>query len=185
MSGRLTKKQKALIAELHEISALLHLDFYTADQYPSEGRTALLELAKRQIVLGEVVRVFTMVDELLNIAMCHYFFGKQKSFIKLWKTKKFKIFNHHIIEELYTLQKLRLVKAIGQVPSVISQDIERLCALRNGLAHAFFPENLRKSKPQWKGQDIFSLEGIRRFCEDMSKVYEYFYQRELAGSVNE
>jgi hypothetical protein len=160
MPGRLTKKQKALITELHEISALLHLDFYTADQYPTEGRTTLLELAKRQIVLGEVVRAFTMVDELLNTAMCHYFFGKQKSSIQLWKTKKFQIFNHHILEELHPLQKLRLVKAVGQVPAGISQDLERLCALRNGLAHTFFPENLRKSRPQWKGKDIFSLARI-------------------------
>jgi hypothetical protein len=43
-------------------------------------------------------------------------------------------------------RKLRLVKAI----------IEPLNAVRNGLTHAFFPENLRSSKPIWNGKDIFT-----------------------------
>jgi hypothetical protein len=30
----------------------------------------------------------------LGSAICHYFFGKKRGFIKLWKTKKFKTFNY-------------------------------------------------------------------------------------------
>ena len=56
----------------------------------------------------------------------------------------------------------------------MAADIERLNALRNGLAHAFFPENLKKSKPEWKGKKIFSLEGLRFFLDDMAKLDGYF-----------
>ena len=178
MSQNLTKKQKRLINEIEQICQALRLDFGNAGNYGADERTTQLELIKRQIVLGEVVRAYTLVDENLNVAMCHFFFGKQRSFIRLWRTKRFRVFNHHIIEELPLLPKLRLVKALRSVDSRITQDIERLNALRNGLAHAFFPENLRKTKPEWKGKDIFSLDGIQAFTEDIRKIYEYFWEDE-------
>jgi hypothetical protein len=107
--------------------------------------------------------------------ICHYYFGKKRSFPQLWKTKRFQLFNYHVLEELYPLQKLRLVKAIRPVPKQVSKSIESLNALRNGLAHAFFPENLRKTKPTWKGKNIFSLEGAKLFMEDMYSVAGFFH----------
>lgn len=68
-----------------------------------------------------------------------FFFGHKRSFIELWKTKLFKLFNYHVLEELSLMAKLRFVKSISKVPKSVAADIERLNALRNGLAHAFFP----------------------------------------------
>jgi hypothetical protein len=171
--------------ELSQICGLVGLDFWNADSYEPEGRTAILELAKRQIVLSEVVRTYTLVDEYLNTAMCHYFFGKQRGFIRLWRTKRFQVFNYHVIEELSLLQKLRFVQAVRKIPNRVKEAIERLNALRNGLAHAFFPENLRRSQPRYRGKDIFSLEGTRIFQEDMEEVCDYFINREILGSPEE
>jgi len=50
--------------------------------------------------------------------------------------------------------------------------------LRNGIAHTFFPENLRSSKPNWKGKDVFKFEGIKLLSEDISKIYAVFYRDE-------
>jgi hypothetical protein len=69
---------------------------------------------------------------------------------------------------------LRFVKAITKVPKPVAADIEALNVLRNGLAHAFFPENLRSAKPIYKGKDIFSRDGLKRFIEDMSRVSDFF-----------
>ena len=109
-------------------------------------------MMKNQIVRSQIIWDYTYVDELLDSAICHYFFGKKRGFIKLWKTKKFKNFNRYILEVLSLTEKLRLVKAIHEVPKSVAADIEALNALRNGLAHAFFPENLRSSKPNIQGQ---------------------------------
>ena len=105
MSNQLTKKQKHLVAELHQVCELLHLDFWNIQDNDADDRTTRLELVMRQLVVSEVVRAFTLMDEYLNVAMCHYYFGRQKSFITLWKAKKFKLFNHHILEELHPLQE--------------------------------------------------------------------------------
>ena len=72
------------------------------------------------------------------------------------------------------MKKLQLVRAISPLPNRIREDIERLNALRNGIAHAFFPENLKKSKPAWKGKGIFTPMGIERYQQDIRVVVDYF-----------
>jgi hypothetical protein len=171
---KLTALQRKIMAELEEIAELARLDYSNILDYDPEERTARLRLMKNQIVRSQIIADYTFVDELLGSAICHYFFGKKRGFIKLWKTKKFRNFNYYILEVLSLSEKLRLVKSITKVPKGVAADIEALNALRNGLAHAFFPENLRSAKPVYKGKDIFSSEGLRRFIEDMSEVSDFF-----------
>lgn len=116
----------------------------------------------------------TGVDEFLNTRIAHFFFGKKRPFWNLWRNKRFKLFNYHVLEELSLLKKLQLVRAISPLPNRIREDIERLNALRNGIAHAFFPENLKKSKPAWKGKGIFTPMGIERYQQDIRVVVDYF-----------
>jgi hypothetical protein len=156
------------------MAGLLKLDFASIRSYERAARTPLLEVMRRKMVISEVITSYTLADERLNVRLCHFFFGRKKSFFKLWKTKRFKLFNYHVLEELPLMAKLRFVKSISKVPKGIAADIERLNSLRNGLAHAFFPENLKKSKPQWKGKKIFSAEGLRLFLDDMTKLDAYF-----------
>jgi hypothetical protein len=170
----LTKYQKRLVRELQEIYDLLSLDFYDIKAYPKAQRTTRLELMKRAAVRAEVVTKYTLIDEYLSSELCIHFFGEEKSFPVLWKTKKFKLFNHHFLEKLSLLPKLRYVKAIRKIPKTVAADIEKLNALRNGVAHAFFPENLKKSRPVWDGENIFSLEGLQAFQADMLQAIEFF-----------
>jgi hypothetical protein len=173
-TDRLTRHQRRLVAEIEEIASMLKLDYADIKSYERAARTPLLEMIRRRLILSEVISSYTLTDEYLNIRLCHYFFGRKKSFIKLWKTKRFTLFNHHVLEELPLIAKLRFVKSISKVPRTVAADIERLNALRNGLAHAFFPENLRRSKPEWKGKKIFTLDGLQTFMEDMMKLGAYF-----------
>jgi hypothetical protein len=170
----LTRLQKELLAEVADIAALSRVDYENILDYDEEERTVRLRMMKNQIVRSQVIWDYTYIDELLGAAICHYFFGKKRGFIKLWKTKKFKNFNHYILEVLSLTEKLRLVKAIHKVPKSVAADIETHNALRNGLAHAFFPENLRSSKPIYKGKDIFGHAGLERFIEDTGKVSSFF-----------
>src|SRR2546422_10988209 len=78
-----------------------------------------LRLAKDQLVRSQVVVWYALVDEFLNSRIAHYFFSRRRSFPELWRTKRFKLFNYHVLEELSLLQKLRFVKAIEQVPKPI------------------------------------------------------------------
>jgi hypothetical protein len=174
---RLTSNQKRLLSDLEEIAALTRLDYTNIREYDPEERTARLKFMKNQLIRSQVIMDYAFVDEMLGCAICHYFFGKKKSFIKLWKTNKFRNFNHYVLEVLSLTEKLRLVKTITKVPKNVAGNIEALNALRNGLAHAFFPENLRSAKPFYKGKDIFTIDGLSTFISDMSKVSDFFLHR--------
>jgi hypothetical protein len=97
-------------------------------------------MMRRKLTIAEVITCYTLTDEHLNMRLCNYFFGRKRSFIKLWKTKRFRLFNHHVLEELSLMAKLRFVKSVSKLPKAVAADIERLNTLRNGLAHSFFPE---------------------------------------------
>ncbi|HZP45091.1 MAG TPA: hypothetical protein VFB15_05525 [Candidatus Binataceae bacterium] len=173
-SDQLTRYQRQLLQEIEQIASIVKLDYQEASAYEPDARTPVLELMRRKLVICEVVTRYTLVDEYLNVRLCHFFFGRKRSFIRLWKTKRFKLFNHHVLEELPLMAKLRFAKSIAPIPKSVAADIERLNSLRNGLAHAFFPENLRKSRPEWKGKKIFTLEGLQLFLDDMAKIAAYF-----------
>jgi hypothetical protein len=180
-NDKLTKRQKGLIQELVSLFELFSLDYYDITSYEKDARTAYLELAKRKVVVAQVIIWYTLTDEFLNNKLCDYFFRTGRSYAYLWRTKRFQNFNHFILEELSLLQKLRFARAIMKIPATIVRDIERLNSLRNGLAHAFFPENLRKSKPEWKGKSIFTLEGVERLRQDIDKIMEFFMAKKALG----
>jgi len=79
---------------------------------------------------------------------------------------------------MYPLEKLRLIRAVKKVPKGVAGSIQELNTVRNALAHAYFPENLLKAKPNWKGQSIFSLNGLTAFQRDMFQVRDYFMNKE-------
>ena len=149
------------------------IDYRKVREAEKEARTPHLEMIKMQYVRSEVLMSYVLVDEFLNMIICRNYFGKQ-SFIKLWKTKNFRNFNHYILERLSLLNKLELVKAIKTMPSNIETIIKKMNDLRNGLAHSFFPQNLKRNKPVYNGISVFTVDGFKRFMEDREKVISFF-----------
>jgi len=139
---------------------------------------------KREMIRGEIVSQYTLIDDLLATKLCEYFFPGKK-LISLWKTKRFRRFNYYILERLYLIHKLAFLKEVYHVPKNTASAIEEINALRNAVAHAFFPENLRayqiKGRPaprrpitvSYKGLDIFTVAGMQRFKDDCVNVYEF------------
>jgi hypothetical protein len=178
MPSALTKKQRSLVSELTQICDLLEINFQCIEDFHPRSRTTRLLVMRNKLIRGQVIVWYTPVDEFLTNRICRFFFGKKRSFIYLWRTKRFKLFNYHVLGQLSLLPKLRLGKAIRPIPKAIAADIEHLNALRNGLAHAFFPENLRSAKPVWKGKDVFTIDGLRRLEADLQNVFAHFVRDE-------
>jgi hypothetical protein len=177
-----TRKQRHLATELRDLLSTLMLDpdAIIADA-DVEGRTPRLELARDQVIRSAVILKYVLMDEFLSAVICWHYFGKRRSFPQLWKTKRFRSFNYFILERLYLLQKLDLVKSIHDIPRGVSSDLAALNELRNAVAHSFFPQN-RRRKPNWKGQSIFTNPGFERFLEDMDELSNFFVDRFWRGS---
>ncbi len=186
--NRLTQRQRKLIGELEKIASIVRVDYWNIRDRERGARTPVLEVMKRELIRGEVIGQYTLIDDLLSTEVCLYFLPG-KDLIKQWKTKKFRRFNYYVIERLYMTQKLAFLKDVYDVPKEIAGKIEEINALRNALAHAFFPENLRvyqmKGRPgprkpvivRYKGQDLFSIEGVTAFVEDCSKVTDFLLRK--------
>jgi hypothetical protein len=174
---KLTSAQRRLIKELDEIVELFGLDYRKIDEAKNEARIPYLRLAKDQYIRSQVIMAYVLIDEFLGSAICRYFFGREKGFIELWKRKKFQNFNFYILEKLYVLQKLELVEKILKIPTEVDKAIRRINDLRNGLAHSFFPENLRRNKPMYKGKSIYNMDGLKLFEEDREKINDFFLKK--------
>jgi hypothetical protein len=94
-----------------------------------------------------------------------------RAFPNRWKNKKMLTFMHFIMEELFLLRKLSLVKEFRRFDAEPAKTIQALNSLRNAMAHDFLPERKRDCRKTgtvtWKGKDIYTMEGIERFDADM------------------
>lgn len=180
--AQLTGKQRRLVREVKQLLSTLMLepDAIMADEELA-GRTPRLELAKDQIIRSALVLKYALMDEFLSAVVCWHYFGKRRSFPQLWKTKRFRSFNRFVLDRLYLLQQLDLVRSIHDIPKSVAADLAALNDLRNGIAHSFFPQN-RRRKPEWKGQSIFTEAGFERFLEDKGKLSDFFVERFWRGS---
>lgn len=183
-AANLTPKQRRLQSEIEEISKCVLMDYWDILRYPAGGRTTRLELIKRKMVRGDVVEKYTYIDELLAVIICHHFFRKPtkgRSFGGLWKTEKFREFNHYLLDDTYLFGKMRMVRAIGEIPAKIRECIDRINALRNAMAHSFFPENRReyfgKEGLMYRGSDIYTQDGVEKLAEDFREVRNYLWER--------
>ncbi len=137
----------------------------------------------RLVLAAEVANQYARIDEILAEIMVRYFFDIEPDvlhFEKAWKAEKFKIFVHHILDEMFLLKKLSIVRAIGPVPNEVSRIIDRISAVRSGITHSF-PENSRANRTAGKvldaGADIRSLDELRQFKDDADTAYRYLYDR--------
>ncbi len=144
------------------MSSLVAMDHWNILEYAPESRTAYLKNMRVQLVRGEIITKYTLIDEFLAVVISHYYFKRPKSkpsFHSLWRTKRFQIFNYHVLDETYLLNKMRLVRAIKEIPSNVRGAIERINAVRNAIVHSFFPENRKQYRSEkrvvYQGEDIF------------------------------
>ena len=59
----------------------------------------------------------------------------------------------------------------------VTGDFDRLNALRNTRSR-LFPEDLKRSMPEWKGTNRFSKDRLRAFLVDMDKIAGYRWSME-------
>ncbi len=182
MASGLTPKQKRLMKELDSIYSLIGMDYWEIGKHPKESRTGMLEFQRRQAITGQIIGHYTLVSELVDAAVCIYFFRLGKRRVP-WGSEKLQKFNEYILEGRSMIQKFKIVKSVYEIPKNIVRDVERLNAIRNVVAHKCFsggPGDWRgEVEAMYKGKDIFTLEGIKMFREDMERVVDFWVNMEV------
>jgi hypothetical protein len=180
----LTRLQRKLRRDAEEIAEMAQVDFWNAEnEVESEYRTIALRRAIAHLVVAEVITRYTMLDEILADYLCRYYFKKPGNprYI-FWKRKKFRLFVHFVLDEMYLLKKMQMVHAIQPLPKEVRGIIEKANAIRNAMAHSLFPENRKEhmkiGKVLYAGKDILTPDGLRHFKDDCHEAYDF-----LAGRV--
>ncbi len=177
----LTKLQRRLRKEVEEIAKMVMVDHWNVETLHRELRTVALQIAISRLVIAEVITRYTLLDELLADYLCRYYFKKPDSprFI-YWQRKKFRMFVHFMLDEMYLLKKMQMVHAIKPLPKVVRETIQKVNAVRNAMAHSFFPENRKEymkagkvGKVLYSGQDIRTSRGLRQFQDDCHEAQAY------------
>ena len=180
-SGGLTAEEERAVEELEEIYNLLDMDYWNVEEWPEPLRASGLKLAKRRAVMGQLISQYTMSDEMLKREICRYFFGADEGMSEPSGVDKHKNFSDRILERLYVLQKMAVVRSFCTVPKDIIEKVNKVDYLRNAVAHSLFPEFTRDYRERWKlpykGKDIFKVEGLKLFLEDMKSVNKFFGDR--------
>jgi hypothetical protein len=180
----LTPKQRKLRQDIEKIASMVSMDHWNIEDYDPDARTVYLEIAKNRIVRSEVIIKYSLLEEFLTDIICNFYFRppkKNKSYRELWKTKRFRLFVHYIMDELYLVKKLELVKAINAVPKDVRSALTRINDTRNAIAHSFFPENRRRHMSKrmlmHNGVNLFTPEGVEKFQQDFALAQAYLEKR--------
>jgi hypothetical protein len=181
----LTKLQRRLRSEAEEIAGMAQVDFWNLEKKDNpEYRTVGFKIAIAHLVTAEVITRYTLLDEILSDYLCRYYFKKAGSgrFI-YWKRKKFRLFVHYLLDEMFLLKKMQMAHAIKPLPKEVRETIQKLNAIRNAVAHSFFPENRKEhyktKKVLYAGKDIRTSEGLRKFKDDCHDAYDYIQKSVL------
>jgi hypothetical protein len=170
----ITKKQKSLAKDIEDLIQNQGLSVkQIMEEEDSDARTAILELAKDQIIRGQIIYDYALMDEALNAMIHHFFFGKKYKN----KNKRTLAFDECILEQLYLLNKLELAKRTCDLPKNVNDFICALNGIRNGLAHSLMPESLQKNKPIYKGKSIYDKDGLKLYREDLDKVIDFLTEK--------
>ena len=179
----LTRLQKKLHKEAEEIAEMARVDFWNIEsEVETEWRTAAFRIAIAHLVVAEIITRYTMLDEVLTDYLCRYYFKRPNNprYI-FWKRKKFRLFVHFMLDEMYLLKKMQMVHAIRPLPKDVRATIEKANAIRNAMAHSFFPENrkehMKVGKVLYAGKDIRTADGLRQFKDDCHDAYDYLKGR--------
>jgi len=167
-------KQKRLLDEIKEITENEYLNPQKVIDEAGDDEEAniRLELAKDRLIRIVIISDYVLVNEQLDVIICNYFFGKKTT----WKSKKFRLFNQHVLERLTLVNKIDLLEEFLTLPHPVRSFILALNGLRNAFAHSFFPER-RREKPLYKKKSIYKIDVLREYKEDYDGAVGFLMEK--------
>lgn len=176
----LTRAQRRVANEIEEVLRIGGYDWRVVEElYEPDARLAQLQRIKEGFIRAKIIEDYVFADELLSVVILSYYFPPQR-FSKRYRNKKMTTFIHFVMEEMFLLRKLALVKDIRDFDKGVAAKLATLNALRNAMAHSFVPKqkrDFRKTKKvTYRGQDIYATACFEAYDADMCDMHDYLFQ---------
>jgi hypothetical protein len=193
MAMVLTRAEEELLNTAVEIAELTGTDLSVSaiEEMKPLLRRYHLGLLIHRMIVSEIIYRYTLVDMALADLIARYFFNvpRHKFDLRdLSRTKKFRIFHHHIMDEMFLLKKMQIVHAAKPIPGKIISSIHRLNSVRNAFAHSYHPESRREHRKLGKvlylGKNIRTIKGLEGFMDDADDVTTYLGHRSHGNKID-
>ena len=169
----LTSYERRLWVEIDRILYQNYLTPRTVTDFWAGDRDAIiwhLKSMKIRIIRTIVLGYYVELDDTFNSLIWRQMTGPKSSN----RGKRNKILRG-MLDKLYLLQKLDIIRSVRTVPKGIASSVMALNDLRNTLAHRFDLTELPKNKRLYKARhDVFTKGGLKQFRDDMWDVDEFF-----------
>lgn len=174
--AKLSGHQAHALREYERILEATGLNPERVLEFAEEDPEAIVPVLKSmtdQAVRSDVIFEYTMIDMELDFILLRHFFGSGKKLRAARRMRRYKTLSL-ILQNIYVLQKLAVVRSFRDVPKAIVGKIAAINDLRNGLAHTFFVSDLKAPKRTYKGHSIFTRRGLEAFREDAQEIRYFF-----------
>ncbi len=174
--GLLSKYQRRTLREYERLLEATALNPERILDFAEDDSAAVLPILRSmtdQVVRSEVIFEYTMIDMELDLIFFRHFFGRARKLAAARRTPRYRTLRS-LLQNLYILQKLAIVRNFRGVPRGIASKIAAINELRNGLAHSFFLKDLSPSKRTYKGLNVFTREGFQAFRKDAWEIRCFF-----------
>ena len=169
----LNRKHKLALTRYRRILAVVGLDeqeLLSRAADDPEAIVPVLDLMVDQVVRSEVITTYTWIDSILDNVLSDRIAGTRKDGIRPKRRKTLEL----VLNRLYPLQKLAIIRTYKKVPKKITSSIGAIDEIRNGLAHSFHVDSLPKHRRTYKGRNIFTPAGLELLRSDAREVAAYF-----------
>jgi hypothetical protein len=172
--AELTRKHKLALARYRKIISAVGLDerelLDRAAEDDPEAIVPVLDLMIDQVVRSAVIMTYTWIDSILDDVLTDRIAGTRKGGIGPKRRKTLEL----VLNRLYPLQKLAIIRTFKKVPKKITSSIGAIDELRNGLSHSFFVDSLPKHRRTYKGRSIFTAAGLELLRSEAREVVAFF-----------
>jgi len=127
---RVTRTHRRLLAEIDEVTAAMGLSPTQVLQDwagDAPGITAHLKRIIEQLVRSEIIAQYVYVDELLSMTLTKHTFRRRKRVSR--ESASLRSYTN-LLNEVYPMQKLRVIKGFKKVPKKIAKIIGAITELR-------------------------------------------------------
>jgi hypothetical protein len=163
---------RPVIEEAQMIAQLTQLNI-SVDEYDLPYREQA-PIAIQKMVLAEIAAKYTLIDKELCVIIQKYFLGIR------YRSTQFRLFRQLILDELFLIKKIEIVRAIKEIPKIVRNTIFDLNYISNAVFHSSHQETRRSSKRRkvfYRGKDIRTYEGLKMFMEDAHRAHMYLWRR--------
>ncbi len=169
---KLTSYERRLWVEVDRILYQNYLTPRTVTDFWRDDRDAViwhLKQMKDRVIRTVVIMRYVELDDLLNHTILKHLLKRGS------RTNNKRRTVIAMLDRLYPIQKIDIVKTFLKVPATICDHIMALNTIRNSFAHRFDLKEIPKSKRLYKGKhDLFTKKGLKKFEDDMFEIDEFF-----------